>query len=37
MKVRQYIFKSEQISWYGGDKTLKDEKTIKEIIKSILS
>lgn len=36
MKVRQYVFKADQISWYGGDKTLKDETSIKEIIDNLL-
>lgn len=32
MQVRAYSFKSEQIGWYGGDKTLIDETEIENII-----
>lgn len=38
LKVRHYNFKGgKQINWYGGDKTLTDEKLINEIIESLLS
>ena len=32
IKVRSYSFKSDQISWYGGNKTLTDEPEIENII-----
>ncbi len=37
MNVRNYNFNSTQISWYGGDKTLKNADVANEIVNSLLN